>query len=1418
MHPCEGSERSPTFVVWKEALNSAQQSTTKSYASQTRVTSDSSTPTKNAGKNKGKDTDAKKDAKKKDENEGPQNSGGASVGKIVNLMGIALKNVVGSGDGTLPTCSLLFYLYKDLTEIGSKGASLSGGQKVRVALARAVYARTQYLIILFFVPSYIIGRQILAPKREGNNVFPIVQATATTAHLMSFSAILSEPSKLLIQSHGKPSKSDSNLDSLMEEIEDSCPVTPEPVTEQTSTKVSKQTSLLSFFAPSSSKKQSHPKPTPPPSPQKKKAKVTAICMNSEDSKHIAGLSGISRSSVKARELNQKDQLRSLEIDPLKWKRFQVKILEVDPHAEFHPTARRQVQCSGCGEWTMGQTVYSAVRFLKHVKENCKHHGKAADKSLPEIQNPRVELPCPGLTAEVHTQIKTYLERSGAKGGGASSLKALSASLFSATWDSLNKLQRKSVETAYMHGLTWLNDHEAKCVYARDCKKIIKIVEGTPLQPCEQCTGLLENIIYNNKKYQNNELLNLSLEFKGLQVLLDYKDRHNLPLPLRFAKLAATGTFDDKEPFIGLLHAMTLTAEHAAKGISLQNMKYHPAFDDFCSVLALQSPAEYQIFRAQLGGRTQRSQHAKAALEPRFPIGITESTFDRALDYIQKVRYDGPLALSCDDTKLLPAYRMYYCKKSEKWFLLGTVGEPLAVADPDELQKVLENSAPQKATKLRLWCLQIPMPGIAPLILAAKAIPNDLDATDLLEYTWKILQGCWKLNLYIISYSCDGTEVERLVQRKIGEKADYMKHYTIKHPGLGYDEITVNIYMFQGCPLTIIQDSNHCAKTFRNNLFTGAQLLTLGSYTASYDTIRRAAFMDGNPLYIRDVEKLDRQDDNAAARLFSAPMLEFLIQHFPEKKGDIVYLFIGGEIVDAYQNRHIPHIERIQMVLMGLFFLDIWDGYLKAAGYATSKHFISREANNILRILIHGLIGLIIIHLNHSPGPNRYPLLPWLHSTETCEHVFGQLRQYVKDFTYLDAIYLIPKLSVPLRAAYLSTLSDERATASGYKHKYFQHKDIDLPTLSTFPSDQEIAEATSRAWIDAKSLFMHLGVPLDLFALQQQQPTRLHPEGDEYEFEGIGTEEIELDPEALIEDALRIHHSLQEVEAIEPERVLSLNYVSSTSLNLSSLVQRRLIHQTNHAAKSVCQNISSSAASGENGEASPESPPQQITSIRRNIIHQFHQILKVDQVQGVTTSIPRQVRWKGAAAVFATGNAANAAAVAEINASNNLQRRRKIWVDVKIPCPGELTTAMISTFQSLVADDFGIVLWNERLMLGKVLHFYEKGRGKNATHAWAGESSNIGQISYISVQLYEHFYGATFSETPLEFTKLYAKGFAHLHSHSFLYRIPSNSNPQQSGNVFILPNSNEVQFWQTLSHSLLSIKKGVKLLTSRPKKS
>ena len=115
---------------------------------------------------------------------------------------------------------------------------------------------------------------------------------------------------------------------------------------------------------------------------------------------------------------------------------------------------------------------------------------------------------------------------------------------------------------------------------------------------------------------------------------------------------------------------------------------------------------------------------------------------------------------------------------------------------------------------------------------------------------------------------------------------------------------------------MIQDSKHAAKTLRNNLFSGAHTLVLGNHLAMYFYVCDMAFsgLPGCPLYHRDVEKLDRQDDNAATRLFSAAALDFVVKQHPNRLGLAVYMFIAGEVVDAYQSRTISHLERVKMVL------------------------------------------------------------------------------------------------------------------------------------------------------------------------------------------------------------------------------------------------------------------------------------------------------------------------------------------------------------------------------------------------------------------------------------------------------------------------------------------------------------------------
>ncbi|TEB35307.1 hypothetical protein FA13DRAFT_1624269 [Coprinellus micaceus] len=171
--------------------------------------------------------------------------------------------------------------------------------------------------------------------------------------------------------------------------------------------------------------------------------------------------------------------------------------------------------------------------------------------------------------------------------------------------------------------------------------------------------------------------------------------------------------------------------------------------------------------------------------------------------------------------------------------------------------------------------------------------------------------------------------------------------------------------------------------------------------------------EGSPIHKRDVEKLDRQDNNAASRLFSAATLKYLIDHHKDESlGEIVYLFVFGELIDAYQHRSMKHIDRIWLALRARYFLDAWDAFLEVSGYPKARYHISREAHDIVSILFNSLIALIIVHRDHVGDP--VPLCPWMHSTEPCEHCFGSARKVVKDFTFLDFIFMIPKLRVKLR--------------------------------------------------------------------------------------------------------------------------------------------------------------------------------------------------------------------------------------------------------------------------------------------------------------------------------------------------------------------------------------------------------------------
>ena len=83
--------------------------------------------------------------------------------------------------------------------------------------------------------------------------------------------------------------------------------------------------------------------------------------------------------------------------------------------------------------------------------------------------------------------------------------------------------------------------------------------------------------------------------------------------------------------------------------------------------------------------------------------ICDQTFELVVEHLEALNYNGPVGLSCDDTKLLASLRLYWDGKKKKHFLVGAVGGPLEVPDPDDIKPLMSDPNIEKATKVWFAC-------------------------------------------------------------------------------------------------------------------------------------------------------------------------------------------------------------------------------------------------------------------------------------------------------------------------------------------------------------------------------------------------------------------------------------------------------------------------------------------------------------------------------------------------------------------------------------------------------------------------------------------------------------------------------------------------------------------------------------------
>ncbi|KAJ2912563.1 hypothetical protein MD484_g7863, partial [Candolleomyces efflorescens] len=754
----------------------------------------------------------------------------------------------------------------------------------------------------------------------------------------------------------------------------------------------------------------------------------------------------------------------------KLKNFQAKCRELDSYAEVNELDPSLVRCSKCGQEKKMRKVYDIRNFTLHLSK-CKGvpYGQksiltgAGMSTLPQLFKGITQVstpptiaaivPCPGITGAKATE---YLERTPAPGGGGPTKSEIARELYNVpNLKGLSQEQKNIVWSQYHRQCTWTNDHKLKAVFSVDCVRIgrVDLYNKSLIHPNSDDPTKLK---YTPKVWLDSNLVQKYGDITGLRPLIEAYEKDPRTPCLLYAIGVSKGNYQDDAIFTSLVDAMVKKKDKEERNVGMQGFQYAPDMKEFAHILSLASPRAYQSMRQVLALPTQR-------------------TFEINQEHIKGLGYRGPLALSCDDTQLLPALRPCYDTEKEKWYIIGGENGPLLLSDPEEFITIVDNAKVEKAKKMRLWCLQIPMPGIPTIIVAARGIGSNVAAPQLVEWQRELLDGLLGRGLHVVACAHDGSSLERSTQHLL-EDDEHAAHQVLRipHPASNGPDIIIKTLLYGKWkqPIAMLQDSQHGLKTARNNAYSGARLLVMGNHVVHYEHFRRIA-MEGGPIYNRDVEKVDRQDDSAAIRLFSADTLAWMVEKHPECIGTIIFLFIFGELIDAYQNRQIPHHPRIKMALRAYFFLEIWECFLIKAGYDKSKHFISKEACDIMRFLALGLIKTVIIYRDTAP---TYPLLPWLLMTEVCEHTFGTCRKILPDFTLLDFYYMVPKLLVHLRELELfQKLSNGKERASGYSHAYHDRRDMNLAALNTFPTDDEIKnELAAEAYEEAENLWNVVG--------------------------------------------------------------------------------------------------------------------------------------------------------------------------------------------------------------------------------------------------------------------------------------------------------------------------------------------------------
>ncbi|EGG06106.1 uncharacterized protein MELLADRAFT_87473 [Melampsora larici-populina 98AG31] len=601
---------------------------------------------------------------------------------------------------------------------------------------------------------------------------------------------------------------------------------------------------------------------------------------------------------------------------------------------------------------------------------------------------------------------------------------------------LTKEQKSKLMTTLDAQSKWqVKQHgDRNAIYSSNCEKTFlcnRTIKNAICTPCKQVKGMRSLIRALNSDYAEEETLKYTpnnlmedhqtifsptllklADFRLLQTSIEAASKGDFSDFLTvMAASARNGLFDNCDAARAMIKAVAVKAERVNSGKTTRGMKIDSCLDEFVMTLGAISPRALSLFNDNFAGRSQHSLRMIRARDDMHLLdGLHITNFNRISQVLKELGYSGPIATASDQTVCVKRLRHH------NGFLVGAQGGDISFDDPSELPDLVRSVVKKKSFALNC---------------------DKETSNDILENHHTFLKLSQDAGINILSIGADGAPTELCAQIALAESATQF----ITYENSDYDvHVKVPLMGNPPRPVVMVQDPKHARKTGANQLGSGARLIVMGNYHVSIQQVAAILQSGRSPLLHKDVFDCDKQDDGRAFRTLNSGTLAVSLSN-DDTLGLSIYLFLIGEMCDAWLNRRIGHRERIRSAWTAEFFLRHW-----------KKWLLNRQAES------HKLMSFSQNCLTEN-------------TTRTIHCSLGNMIHAIVKNVMSGRIKL--PSSEHMHAGYQYAFSDEP-------------KDENLDLLAQFPTDSEISEDLAVAYERADQLAQASGMG-SLKSLDQEVP-------------------------------------------------------------------------------------------------------------------------------------------------------------------------------------------------------------------------------------------------------------------------------------------------------------------------------------------